>query len=152
MTAAEIIQKIMNVWATDPELQAFCQASYGRRPLIRGFVDLEKPIPDHHFPVIGFYGTKSGGGMNGLLARHEFLVGFAVLDDGIERDDALNVETSVGLSRVQTFRDLAERALYKARLGKITWEGEEDPLTDFPVLTSMTVITVEIQNTKPRRI
>jgi hypothetical protein len=152
MISAEIIKKIMNVWANDSNIQSLCQALYGRRPLIRGFVDLEKPIPDENFPVIGFYGTKSEGGMNGHLVRHEFLVGFAVLDDEIDRDDALNIETSLGLSRLQTLRGMAEHALFTARLGKVTWEGEEDPLTDFPVFTAMTVITVEMQNTKPRRI
>lgn len=150
MTSADIIKKIMSVWANDPGLQGFCQNAYGGRPLIRGFADLEKPVPDEDFPLISFYGSKSGGGMSGNLVRHEFLVGFAVLDAAIERDDALNIENSVGLSRVQTFRDLAERALYSARIGKITWEGEEDPLTDFPVFTAMTVITVETPNIKTR--
>jgi len=150
MTSADIIKRIMNIWATDEGIQNLCLDAYGVKPKYRGFADLENPLSEEDFPLISFYGSKSAGGMVGPVIRHEFLVGFAVSDAGIETDDDLRTESSVGLGRVQQLRDLAERALLKAHIGKITWEGEEDPLTSFPVFTAMTTITVEMQNIKTR--
>lgn len=150
MTSSDIIKRLMTIWATDPEVQGFCMDAWGKKPRIRGFADPDDPVSEGDFPLITFYGSRTAGGMAGPTVKFEFLVGFAVSDDGVDVDDDLKTESSVGLERVQALRNMAERALYKARIGKITWEGEEDPLISFPVFTATSVITVEMSNIKPR--
>jgi hypothetical protein len=150
MMPGEIIKQIMNVWATDGSIQEFCMDAYGIKPLIKGFSNPDDPPPESDFPLIEFYGFRNGGGMSEPVLKAEMLVGFAVSDDGIEENADLRTISSIGFERAHTLRSLAEIALYKARIGKITWKGEADPLMTFPVFTATSAITLETQNIKPR--
>lgn len=150
MTGFEIIQRMMEVWAGDADLTAFCTGTYGKRQTIRNFVDMNNPVPDEDFPLISFYGSRSSGGITPSMNHHEFLVGFAIMDNAVSVDEDLRIEKSVGLENVQRFRHLAQQALFNAQVGRIDWEGEEDPLTDFPVFTGYATIVVETPNIRTR--
>jgi hypothetical protein len=149
-TAAEIAEIIMTVWATDTAIQDYCQTTFGKVPTIMNAIDEQNPPGEDDFPLIAFYDWRSSGGMAGMTEKFEFLVGIAVVEKGVTFNDTLNVKTYSGPARVETLRSLAERAVRAARIGKVTWDGGEGPLTDFPLFTALSVITVETPNPRTR--
>lgn len=150
-TAAEIAERIMIVWASDQAIQEYCQNVFNKVPLIQNAIDENSPPGDDDFPLICFYDWKSSGGMTGSHETFEFLVGIAVVERAVTFNDTLNTKIYSGPARVETLRSLAERAIRSARIGKVTWNGGEGPLTDFPVFTAMSVITVETPNIRLRQ-
>lgn len=150
MTSSEIIAAIMDVWKHDADLVGFCETTYGVRPLIRNCSDADRPIVATDCPAIAFCFGRSRGGMAERTVVCDYVVGFAVHDDEKMTDEAYRTEVYLGHARLQQLRDLAQKALLSARIGKISWEGEEDVLMDFPVFTGYMTITVESVNVRAR--
>jgi hypothetical protein len=149
-TAAEIADKIMTAWAKDKNIQDYCRIMFNKKPQFRNAIDENNPPGEKDFPIIAFYDWRSSGGMAGMTEKFEFLVGIALVERCVIVDDDLNIWNYCGPGRIEALRSLAERAVRSARIGKVTWEGSENPLTDFPLFTALSVITVETPNPRTR--
>lgn len=151
MNIVEVGEKIRDVWAANEKLRKFCQDEYGKLPSIFFGMDEENPPAAEYFPMLCIYELHPGGGMTGNTKQHTLLVGVALEDSKIGKDELKRTYTYTGLLKVEKLRNLAEQALISARLGKVNWQGESGPIYKFPLFTSMSVVTVEIPNNKGRR-
>lgn len=119
---AEIIEKIKAATITDPDLVAWCTEFYGTSPTFVIGVDEDNPPSLEEYPIIACVGTETGrstGDKDFTLAMY-FGLGL--------NDPETNTQTGtryMGSTRIETFRELFEDAVFGCRIpGKTTVQGE----------------------------
>lgn len=150
MIITDVVKKIMETWANDSSIAAYCQTAFSKLPVFQDAIDENNPPGDEDFPLICVYDWHSDGGMMSSTIKCQFLIGIAIRDDGITVNDALRTKSYDGLGKVETLRNLAELSLLSARLGKVSWDGGGEMLHSFPSFASLSVVTIEIPNIRPR--
>lgn len=138
---ADLIVDMARALASDMELDAWCRSEFGRSATVWIDIDDESPPETTEYPVIailGVTGDERGGGKPEI--HREVHLGCAVENTKVERNDNMRIHR--GFLQAERLRELAEAAIYRARLGGTGSEGSSASESRPPVFTSFSVITV----------
>ena len=136
---AELIETIKAAALTDPELVAWSTEVYGTPPTVVVGVNEEDPPALDDYPIIAFVGTETGrstGDKDLSIAMHFGL--------GIN-DPATDTQTGTaysGSTRIETFRELFENAVFRCKIpGHTTVQGESGD-SPHPLYVGYVTITI----------
>jgi hypothetical protein len=136
---AELIEKIKAAVLTDPDLIAWCAATYGQSPTIVIGVDEDNPPALEDYPIIAFVGTETGRSTGDRDFTMSMYFGLGINDPG--KDTATGTEY-MGTTRIETFRELFENAVFGCRIpGKTTVQGESGD-SPHPLYVGYVTITI----------
>lgn len=114
MTTAEVLLAAQAALLSDAELMAWCTAQFGRKATVWLGFDNSNPPDDGECPFVAIAAVEQArGGERGeimwrLMVMVE-LANFELVSDGSSR-------TYTGFLQAETLRELAENALYRARV------------------------------------
>jgi|GEM_PF-1766566 len=153
MTAAELLIKIRDALVADRDLALWCYDTYGKRPDVWLDMDERNPPKSGDYPLIAILGISQVRGDDKREIAWEVWLGVAIEQNTVlieEVADVLSIElgithtiTYTGMYEIETFRELCEDALYRARIAAADSDSESVPLNDYPLFSSLTTFTVK---------
>lgn len=148
MTTAELLKKIKDALAADKELLAWCQQAFGKSPLISLGLDENNPPEADQYPLIAILGAEQVRGDDKRELVWELTLGVALLQEEILEIGITRTHT--GMLQVEDLRELAEDALYRARIAGTDSEGESASLSTYPLFMSLSTLTIKTLKTTRR--
>lgn len=144
MTTAEVLQAAQAALLADSGLTAWCTAQFGRAPTVWLGIDNNQPPAESDYPVVAIATVEQARG----LGRGE--IGWRVMIGvGLVNDELLSVglaRTYTGFLQAETLRELAENALYRARIPGLTVgldsEAEASSESYHPLYVSYTTMLI----------
>ena len=140
MITVELIERIKNALADDEYIRNWCVQTFGRPHTVFIGIDSQNlPRPEDDYPFIAVLadGQIRGTSTRGVSWEIMLAVGVSNREE-VETD---NVRIKTGFSQVTALRELAEEAIYTARLGKtetraapVIRDGYPDFIVQFSIL------------------
>lgn len=142
MTTAELLRLMQSTLIADSALGAWCQAELGRAPTIWLGIDEQNPPPEDDYPLVAIVGVDQLRGGARAEIQWQVHLGAGVVNPEITTN--LNARSYSGLMQAETLRELAENALYRARLPAVNIEstGEASSVGYHPLYVSYTTVIV----------
>lgn len=124
MTTAEILQAAQAAILADAELTAWCTAQFGHASTVWLGIDSNQPPAESDYPVVALASVEqSRGGGRGEIGWR-LMIGVGVINEALVSDGS--ARTYPGFLQAETLRELAENALYRARVAWLTVEVDSD--------------------------
>jgi len=140
MDTRELLTAIRDTIANDQALRAWCNAEFGSGPTVcLGIDDNNKPKPED-YPVVAVVGVEQIRGQAGRENLWIVELGVAVRNEEIKVSG--NILTRTGFLQAETLRELAEDAVYRARILPPETQGESSSYVIHPVYASHTILTI----------
>lgn len=150
MTTAELLQHMQSTLLTDTALDTWCRAEFGRAPTVWLGVDEQTPPPEEDYPLVAVVGVDQMRGGSRAELQWQVHLGAGIVNSDFTAN--LNIRTYPGLMQAETLRELAENALYRARIGpalNIESTGEASSVSYHPLYVSYTTVIVsELRTTR----
>ncbi len=149
MTSAELLEKIKNTFAADEILTSWCQQTFGRPQTV--FIDIDEnnpPDPESDYPVIAVTDIREVRGDSSREIMYELEFGVGVVQEEIEING--NAKTMKGFVQAESLRELAEDALYRAKIADSSSRSETGSVSCFPLFISGTTINFKQLRTNRR--
>lgn len=143
MEPSVLLEKLRDILAADEKLQSWCQEKLGGKPTVYLGMNPEMQPPTEDYPVIVIFGADRQQGEDARYRRFACEIGVALTDDSIEVDEDKKTKTYTGMLLVEQFRETLEGAIFRARLGKVSADGETALAVYFPIFESHTLITFD---------
>ncbi len=140
MDTQELLTAIRDALAADEALNAWCKAQFGTGATVfLGIDDASPPTPDD-YPVVAVMGADQARGQAGL--EHEWNVEIGVGVENSKIDISGDKITRTGLLQAEKLRELAEDAVYRARILPMETRSESFSEYRHPVYQSFSVFTI----------
>lgn len=148
MDIATLLEKIRDTLAADADCKEFCQAKYGKDPLVYLGVDDDNPPPQDQYPVIVVFSVnRVSRGDGDKFITYNANIGVGIVNETVTTVD--NKITLPGLVEAEALRQLVEAALFGQVGHKLSVIGDTATEVIFPLFRSDTI--VEIQYLKSSR-
>jgi hypothetical protein len=148
MTTQELLTAIRDALAADTALEAWCQEQFVKSATILLGLDERDPPGENDYPLVAIVGcTQERGDMARELSWKVF-VGVGVVNEEIVIET--NTKTATGLLQAEELRELAENAIYRARIASGASAGEASTESYYPLFVSYTTITFTALRTTQR--
>ena len=144
MTTAEVLLAAQAALLSDAELKAWCTAQFGQAATVWLGIDNNQPPAESEYPVVAIASVEQarGGGRGEIGWR--LMVGVGVINEELDSDGS--ARTYTGFLQAETLRELAENALYRARVQGLTVgldsEAEASSESYHPLYVSYTTVIV----------
>lgn len=136
---AELIEKMKSAAINDTALAAWCTATYGKAPTFLVGVDENNPPAESDYPVIVAVATKTGRSTADKNTSLTLEFGLGLIDSDTATTDGT---TYYGTIRMETFRELFEDAVFRAKLvGTVSVEGESGD-NMYPLFVGYVTLTI----------
>ncbi|MDY6903691.1 MAG: hypothetical protein SWH61_03305 [Thermodesulfobacteriota bacterium] len=137
ITASEFITAVSTAIADDQILKDWCMDQFEAEPVV-----YEGDPDEAVTPSIAILGVVGFGRAHGKReAGHQLIIGYAVEND--ERVESGNRRIYTGLHQVETMRELAENAVFRAGItGGVAVEHAQDPDIRYPMFVSYSIIGI----------
>lgn len=146
---ADLILAMARALASDAALDAWCRSEFSRPATIWVDINDQDPPETEDYPVIAILGvTGDDRGAPKREITRQIHIGCAVENGTLETDGAQKIHR--GFLQAERLRELAEAAIYRARLGGTATEGISASESRPPVFTSFSVITITTLRTTRR--
>ena len=140
MTTVEVLQAMSNALADDAALNSWCTEQFGKAPSVFLGIDEIRPPAEEEYPVIALVGVEQARGQDRRELEWRVFLGVGVVNDEITQSGSLRTRT--GFLQAETLRELAENALYRARLCDTESAGDASGESYHPLYVSYTTVTV----------
>lgn len=140
MTTTEVLQAMSNALADDAALNSWCTAQFGKAPSVFLGIDENRPPAEEDYPVIALVGVEQARGQDRRELEWRVFLGVGVVNDEIIQSGS--IRTRSGFLQAETLREVAENALYRARLCDIESAGDASGESYHPLYVSYTTVTV----------
>ena len=141
MNTAELIERTRDVLASDQTITTWCEQNFGRKHKVYVDVDEEKPPdPTTDYPAIVITNIRQSRGESVREITWELEFGVALVQ--ASKEEAENSVTFTGFLQVETLRELAEDALYRAKIASINSNSETGSISAYPLFISGSVIPI----------
>jgi hypothetical protein len=148
MTTSELLDAIKNALVADQPLNSWCLAEFSRAPTIFIGIDPRKDPDESVYPIIAVVGLSQGRGDDRREHRWDIPVGVGVVNETITVSGASVVYN--GLAQVERMRELAEDALYRARIASMGTSGDASSECYYPLFVSFTTVVFTAPKTTRR--
>ena len=149
MTTAELLNQIKNVFANDTAILSWCQDNFGKQHTVCLDIDeRHPPDPDVDYPVIVVTSIRQARGDSVRELTWDLEIGAGVKQENIETEG--NTKVFTGFLQAETLRELAENALYKARIADISTNSETGAISFYPLFISGALIPIKQLKTNRR--
>lgn len=144
MTTAEILQAAQAALIADAELTAWCTAQFSQAPTVWLGIDSNQPPVETDYPVVALASVEqSRGGARGEIGWR-LMIGVGVINEALVSSGS--ARTYPGFLQAEDLRELAENALYRARVAGLTVgvdsEAEASSESYHPLYVSYTTVIV----------
>jgi hypothetical protein len=146
LTASELITAIAAALAADTTLIAWCDAQFGTDLVIYEGAPDEADAPC--IAILGVSGNSRSDGGTEIIKQ--VVLGVSVENSEVVTDGYRRTHT--GLHQVETMRELAEDAIFRARLGAVAADFVAEPDAHPPLYISYTAIEHRSLKTTRRRL
>ena len=136
---AELIEKIKSAALADAALAAWSMEHYKKAPVFLVGVDENNPPEQDTYPVIVAVGSETARSTGDRDLTVTLNFGLGLLDPDTDTADGT---TYYGSTRMETFRELFEDAVFNAGLiGKISVQGESGDIM-YPLFVGYVTLTI----------
>jgi len=145
MTTAEVLQAVQAALLADTTLTDWCTAQFGSAPTVWLGVDDQHPPVETDYPLISIVGVEQirGAAPRGSV-DWRLSLGVGVVNETLVSAGA--GRTYTGMHQAETLRELAEDALYRARLSGVAVgidsNGESSSESYHPLYVSYTTVLI----------
>lgn len=151
MTTAELIEQIKTALSSDATLTAWCQQTFGKSQTVCIDVDENNPPnPETDYPIIVVASIQHARGDSSRELCWELEMGVGVVNETIEVEGDGRSRTLTGFIQVETLRELAENALYRARIADVSTRGATGSSSYYPLFISGTILPIRILKSNRR--
>ena len=141
-TSSSIMAQVRDILYADADIIAWCQGKYADGPYVWLGMD-DRNLPDStQYPLIAVLSVTQIRGADAHQLKWDVEINCVIHNDNISVTGRQS--TCDGLLDVETLRELAENALYKARFATITSDGLSMTISDFPLFESITKIRISV--------
>lgn len=148
MTTEELLEAIRAAWIDDEIMNVWCLETFGREHTVRiGIDDENPPNPDTEYPIIAVTDIRQVRGDSVREISWELEFGVGIVQPDIE--DYIRGKTMTGFVQAEYLRELAEGALYRAKIADVSTNSSTGSLSRYPLFISGSVIPIKIL--KPNR-
>ncbi len=148
MNTAELLETIRDVLANDPAANEWCMLEFGKPPVVFLEIDKANPPQAEDYPLIAILGVRQSRGDRRGEIEWEVDMGVGVLQEDITVSGS--TRTFKGMLQAETLRELAENALYRARISSLESSGESMSDSVYPIFVSFTTVTVQAMKSTRR--
>lgn len=151
MITDEIIEAVRTAWIGDETMNTWCLETFGRAHSIRiGIDDENPPDPDTEYPIIAVTDIRQVRGDSIREISWELEFGVGIVQPDIH--DYIRGKTMAGFIQAEQLRELAEDALYRAKIADISSNSSSGSLSRYPLFISGSVIPIKILKSNRRAI
>jgi len=143
MTTALILEALKLALLSDALLDAWCQSEFSKAPTVWIGIDEQNPPPEEDYPLVAIVGVDQARAEDRREIEWQVHFGSGVINTSFESSS--NSRIYPGLSQVETMRELAENALYRATFGvpvNIHTSGEASSISYHPLYVSYSTFIV----------
>lgn len=141
-TTRQMIESVRDILAADTDVNAWCQANFGRGLTVYVGIDEAQPAPPEDYPLAALVDLRARAGNAANRRTWELLLGLGVIAETVSVTG--NVHTYTGLLQAEELRDLAENALLKGlALPGVSARGVSARINMFPTFVSYTLVSIE---------
>ncbi|SDU38318.1 hypothetical protein [Desulfobacula phenolica] len=142
MNTAELIEQIRIALSKDSVLTEWCQQTFGKTQTVCIDIDEKNPPePETDYPVVAVTSIRQVRGDSAREISWELEIGVGVIDEEIITNG--NCRTMAGFIKAETLRELAEDALYRARIASLDSNSESGSISLYPLFISGSVIPIK---------
>jgi hypothetical protein len=145
-SVTEFMDKIASALESDEILTVWCNAKFGKAPIIYIGHNEENPPVAANYPIIVIFYAERARGEDTSRIIYACELGFGVYSEEIKVSG--NVREYEGLRLVENFREYGENAILRARMGKVNVDGETKSETFYPLFRSNTLVTFDFPRSK----
>jgi len=148
LTASDLIDAIGAALAADTVLNDWCQAQFGTHLTIyEGAPETEDPaLPC--IAILGVSGNSRSDGAKEII--RQVVLGLSIENGTITTSGNRKIQD--GLHQVETLRELAEDAVFRAKLGAVAADFVAEPDVHFPLFITYAAIEHRGLKTTRRRL
>ena len=151
MTTEEILNAVKAAWIVDEAMNAWCYSMFGKRHTVRiGIDDENPPNPDTEYPIIAVTDIRQVRGDSVREITWELEFGVGVVQSSISEDS--RGKTMTGFIQAETMREMAENALYRAKLADMSSNSTTGSFSRYPLFVSGSVIPIKTLKTNRHRL
>ena len=140
------MDKIAHALANDEALMNWCNDKFGKIPIVYIGHNEENPPIVANYPIIVIFYVERARGEDTARIIYACELGFGVYCESIKEDG--NIREYEGLRLVEDFREYGENAVLRARIGKVSVDGETKSETLYPLFRSSTLVTFDFPRSK----
>lgn len=146
MTTVELLERIKIALAEDGNIREWCIQNFGRvHTVIVGIDSQNLPRPEDDYPFIALLADGHVRGTSTLDVSWEIMLGVGIYNKEIVETD--NVRMMTGFSQMTDLRELAENAVYAARLGETATRSVPVLVNGYPDFVSQFSIPIKQRKT-----
>lgn len=145
MTTAEVLQAVHAALLADTTLTDWCTAQFGSAPTVWLGVDDQHPPVETDYPLVSIVGVEQirSAATRGSV-DWRISIGAGIINESLVSSGSSRIYP--GMHQAETLRELAEDALYRARLSgvavNIDSNGESSSESYHPLYVSYTTILI----------
>ena len=149
MITAELLDAVRSAWVSDEIMNKWCLETFGRQQSVRiGIDDENPPDPDTEYPVIAVTDIRQVRGDSAREISWELEFGVGVVQSDISEDS--RGKTMTGFVQAEQLREMAEDALYRARIADVSSNSSTGTLNRYPLFVSGSVIPIKMLKSNRR--
>jgi hypothetical protein len=149
MITSELLETIRAAWISDEPMNTWCLANFEKRPTVRIGVDDENPPdPATEYPIVAVTDIRQVRGDAVREISWEFEFGVGVVQSDISEDS--RGKTMTGFVQAEQLRELAENALYRARIADVSSNSTTGSFSRYPLFISGSIIPIKTLKTNRR--
>lgn len=139
MTTRGLIEAIGQALVSDAQLAAWCNEQFGRPPIVFIGVDESDPPGEADYPLVAVIGIDQVRGIGEHEERWILSLGVGVVNEDLPQGGP--IRTRAGFLQAETMRELAENAVFRARILPSRSSGEASTRCYHPLYVSYTEIS-----------
>lgn len=142
MITVELLERIKIALAEDQKIRAWCLQTFDRVHTVYIGLDSQNlPRPEDDYPIIAVLANGQIRGSSQRGVSWEIMLGVGVHNDEIIEAD--NVKIMTGFGQMSALRELAENAIYAAKLGNTGSISEPVLVSGYPYFVSQFSIPIK---------
>jgi hypothetical protein len=140
MTTNDLLIAVRDALAADAALDAWCQAKFGKSATIFIGIDEQNPPAESDYPLVSLTGVTHDRGDSSQEINWDVFLGIGVVNTTITV--SYNTKTAEGLLQAETMRELAENAIFRAKIAPAKSSGLSSTESYYPLYVSYTALTI----------
>ncbi|MFA5436125.1 MAG: hypothetical protein WC372_08825 [Candidatus Neomarinimicrobiota bacterium] len=148
MTTDELLAAIRDALASDTALDTWCRAQFAKPATIFIGIDEKNPPAESDYPLVSLTGVTHDRGDYTQEISWDVFLGIGVVNETITTSG--NKQTAEGLLQAEAMRELAENAIFRARIASTKSSGLSSTESYYPLYVSYTALTMSVLKSSRR--
>lgn len=151
MITDELLEAVRSAWVNDATMNAWCLETFGREHSVRiGIDDENPPNPDTDYPIVAVTDIRQVRGDSIREISWELEFGVGIVQRDIE--DYIRGKTMTGFVQAEQLREMAEDALYRAKIADVSTNSNSGSYSRYPLFVSGSVIPIKFLKSNRQRL